>query len=61
MTDVTQLYVVLCKRQAELQAQVFESPPKTMEQFELRRGQWIEVTQMIEELKDTIHGKESDS
>ena len=58
MNDVTQVYVMLCKRQAELQADVFASPPKSMEAFEYRRGQWMETTQLIEELKNVINGKE---
>lgn len=36
-------YLWLQRRKVELQAQAFEQPPKTMDEFQQRLGRWLEV------------------
>lgn len=52
------MMAALRERQAELQAEVFASPPKTYEEFSVRLGQWTEnqaQQQALREMIETRH------
>jgi hypothetical protein len=45
------LVIVLHKRRDDLEQSVFEFPPSTWDEFQRRLGQWIELTNLINELE----------
>lgn len=50
----------LIKRRAEMALQAFEHPPTDWPGFTQRLGAFVEVTELIAELKDAIRGEETD-
>jgi len=54
------LYRALVARKYELQNQVFTHPPLTMEQFNERRGRWLEVHEICEKMIEDAKGKEKE-
>lgn len=48
----------LQERLDTLQYEVFQNPPKTMEEFTHRRGVWEELSDEIKDLHRVVYGKE---
>lgn len=42
----------LSARRHELERDVFQHPPKTFDEFAERRGRWLELTDMIQQMED---------
>lgn len=54
------LYRELIERRAEMALAVFDSPPADWPAFQRRLGQYIELADLIDIVKDVMSGQEND-
>ena len=54
------LLAKLHARVAQLEQEIFSSPPATMEEFCKRQGRWLEASDLLEELTLLAKGLEDD-
>ncbi len=57
---ITEFSIGLKKRRAELEANIFEHPPKSWDEFQERLGQYKELNISINDIDALIKGKEDE-